>query len=99
MPEEFEKRVLKCVDDAMDTFGENVRRVVYYYLERNFNLKSDDIVEHPQEFIDALRSIFASGIDVIERIITERIKEEFGIELSEWSFAKAVEEVRKSAGV
>jgi len=93
--EELKKRILRCVDKALDTFGESFRQVVYYYVGQNYGLKQQDIVDRPQDFVEALRNIFGAGADVIERVLAENIKSEFNIDIVEWSFAQAVEEARR----
>jgi hypothetical protein len=86
------------VDEAMNAFGETAKLAIYYYMERSHDLKYNDIVERPQEFMEALREMFGYGADLIEDMLVEKLAAEFGIELKEVKFDKAVEEVRKKVG-
>jgi hypothetical protein len=95
LSEEFERRIIKCMDKTLSIFGESFKEVILFYLEKNFDLKQEDVVERPQEFVNLLRNLFGSGAAVVERILVEEVEREFNIKLDEWDFAKAVEEARR----
>lgn len=62
----FENILLEAVEEVLSGLGENVKTVVFFHLEENFNLKKKEI---PQELVDfqaALEQIFGLGARNLE---------------------------------
>lgn len=74
------KKAGKAVEEAIADFGgQMVRDIVVGQLKRRFNLDPGDAVERPEEFVAALRDIYGSFEQAVERRICERLASEFGI--------------------
>jgi hypothetical protein len=66
---DFEKSLLRSVEDGLRALGKSPREAIYYYLKTNFHLKREDIPEETEQFDRALNSIFGPGAEIIERYI------------------------------
>jgi hypothetical protein len=83
------------VDSCLQVFGESVKEAIYFYVEKDFQIRRSDIPENPEVFSKALASIFGEGAKVIEGMVVERIKQRFKLKIkSKTTFAKAVLAVR-----
>ncbi|MEM3506597.1 MAG: hypothetical protein QW589_00315 [Candidatus Bathyarchaeia archaeon] len=94
MSNEFENKVLRCIDKAIGSLGESVKHAIYWHLEHAKNLKYEEIPKKPEEFIKALESIFGEGTKVLERIIVREISLEFGTSKSE-SFLEVIKMLKQ----
>lgn len=67
--------VLDCIDRQLaNSLGEAVRESLYYSMERNQNLRKDQIPQKPEEFAKAIRLYFGAGsLDLIDRMITREL--------------------------
>ncbi len=50
----FGEILVKCIDDALTVFGESVRQAIYFYLEKDHNLKREQIPLRPDQFDQAI---------------------------------------------
>jgi hypothetical protein len=71
--EESDKELLSCIDKAFDSLGESVKQVVFWNFERMFHLKRSEIPAQPERFVEAIRSMFGPGANIIERNIIREI--------------------------
>jgi len=96
---ELERRIILCVDAGLQILGNGGKRVIYYYLEKNFMLKRKDIPKKPKKFLKGLDSMFGEqGKDLIEKWIVEKLKITFNLkQQSKITFAKAVEMIKAHA--
>lgn len=95
---ELEKRIVKCIDHVLLQLGKNIRYVIYWYLEKEFGIKKEDIPKRPKEFIRALETVFGSGAKVMERLMIDVMEEEFKLNLQVEDLEEAVQEVYRAAG-
>ena len=72
-----QQRLLTSIDKALESFGEAMIVIVYSELLQKKGLKRDEIVFHPEEFVDLLRSKFGEGYSTIEKRILDHIKDTF----------------------
>lgn len=95
---EVDERILECVDCGLEALGENVRRVVYYHVEKTFQLKKNDIPARPEVFEQAIISIFGEkGAKTIEELIIQKMRKTFKLrQRSKQTFTNIVLEVRTS---
>jgi len=69
------KKIIQCVDEGLQVFGKSVKEVIYFYLERNFQLKKTEIPEKPETFCKAIISLFGEdGAKLIEESILQKMK-------------------------
>lgn len=77
------ERVRKTVEYAIaDYGGEMVKGLVIWHLKHRFGLDPGDALERPEEFVSALREIYGSFEEAVERRICERLASEYGINYS-----------------
>jgi len=69
----FEKTLLRAVDDGLLLLGETPRKAIYYHLDEKFQLERENIPEEIEKFARALNAIFGSGADVIEKFIVKEL--------------------------
>jgi hypothetical protein len=72
-----QQKLLRSIDKALESFGEAMIVIVYSELLQKKRLKRDEIVFHPEEFVDLLRSKFGEGYPTIEKRILDHIKNTF----------------------
>lgn len=68
--------LLKAIDDAFSTLGENVKTSIYFHLEHRFFLPKQDIPYRIEDFSDALEKIFGMGAKPLEILIMKKLNEE-----------------------
>ncbi len=90
------QRIIKCIDEGLQTLGESTKHVIYHCLEKNFRLKKDEIPEHPEMFEQAITSIFGEeGSKIIEKLIAQKITQNFNLKpKSKLSFVEALQAVK-----
>jgi len=77
---ELEKRIMQCVDDGLEVLGDGGKKAVYYYLEKNFGLKREEIPKKPEMFRKGLNFMFGEeGTDLIEKWIVEKLRISFNL--------------------
>lgn len=86
--------IIECVDYALECFGKSVKRVVYFYLETEFQLLRSDISERPEDFSRALRAIFGCGAATIEELIVLRMQQKLKVKICPKTFPEAVMAVK-----
>lgn len=86
------------MDHALLQLGKSIRYVIYWYLNKEFGMKKEEIPKRPEEFVKALETVFGSGAKVIERLMIDAIAEEFRLNLQVESLEEAVQEVYKVVG-
>jgi len=95
---DLDQRILKCIDDGLQTLGEGGKQAIYYYLEKNLGLKKEEIPKKPEVFCNGLNSIFGKeGTNLIGRWIVEKLKRNFTLnEQSKVNLAEAIAEIKAS---
>ena len=69
----FEKTLLRAVDDGLLLLGETPRKAIYYHLNENFQLERENIPQEIEKFARALNAIFGSGAGLIEKFIVKEL--------------------------
>jgi len=75
---DFEKLFLEAVDEGLAYLGESTSRTIYYHLERDFNIKKQDIPRKIEAFADAIEKIFGDGAGLLEIEIMKKLHEKVG---------------------
>jgi len=69
------EKIIQCTDEGLKVFGESTKHVIYFYLERDFQLKKTEIPGNPETFYKALTSLFGEdGARLIEESILQKMK-------------------------
>lgn len=62
----FEKYLLKAVDEALSSLGESSKHLIYLHLENSFSIGKQDIPYKIQDFCSAIEIIFGFGARILE---------------------------------
>ncbi len=76
-------QVLECVDAGMDSIGGTSKRIVYWYLAQKRSITRDGIVDDPNAFIDALKTLFGQGTGILEKTIIRQLRQTFNVTFGE----------------
>ena len=92
--------VLDCIDRQLgSTLGEAVRESLYYSMERNQNLRKDQIPYRPDEFAKAIRMYFGAGsLDLIERMITRELTYSCRMEVPASGLVETIKAIMTNSG-
>ena len=80
----FEKLLLKAIDEGLSSLGNSPRQAVYFYLEKRFNVKKREIPYKIDEFADAIEKIFGLGAKFLEICIIKQLYQDVG-QIFEWN--------------
>lgn len=73
-PSNISEKIIQCVDEGLQVLGESATHAIYFYLERNFQLKKTEIPEKPENFFKAITSLFGEdGAKLIEKTILQKM--------------------------
>lgn len=103
MSRELDARILLVIARALDQFGANISRVVFFKFEHETGLNRQDILpKNLDRFTYCLSSIFSLGYPLVEVRISNELRKEFGIEEDldsrmNFDLADIVREVRNVA--
>ncbi len=73
----FEKLLLEAVDEALSLLEMSPKHV-YFHLEKDFNIKKQDIPRKIDEFTDAIEETFGPGAGVLEIQIMKQLYQKVG---------------------
>lgn len=74
----FEELLLEAVDEGLSSLGDSSKQVVYFHLEKTFNLNRQEIPYKVEEFAEAIEKIFGLGAKVLEIVIMKQLYEKIG---------------------
>jgi hypothetical protein len=75
-----EKKILECIDQGIDTFGESVKTVVYWRFKTVYNSERKDVPRRPDLFSESLRAFFGERSFYVERSIVSVLIDTFHLE-------------------
>ncbi|MBS7632960.1 hypothetical protein KEJ15_04980 [Candidatus Bathyarchaeota archaeon] len=76
MPKQpFEEIVLEAIDEGLSSLGESSKQAIYFYLDRNFNIKKEEIPSKIEAFAHAIGNIFGFGANFLHILIMQRLHE------------------------
>lgn len=79
MPEnDFERLLIKAVDQALSSLGESSKQAIYFYLDKNFSIEKQEIPHKIEPFEEALEEVFGDGASFLEVLIMKRLYETIG---------------------
>jgi hypothetical protein len=79
---DFDSMLNDAVSEALSQLGETVKQTLYYYLEKNFNLRSDDLTRNPREFSSAMSALLGPGADPLEGTILRGLSTRIDIRIT-----------------
>ncbi|MCL4518598.1 MAG: hypothetical protein M1587_05300 [Thaumarchaeota archaeon] len=81
--EESLHRFMSCIDSAMDVFGDSVKHVIYWNLEKEFGVKKEQIAQKPGKLAAIIDKIFGSGGETVKMTIIKGIAQSTGSPMDE----------------
>jgi uncharacterized protein YbcI len=99
----LEYRMLNTIDETVkQIFSETGTKVIYDYLENQYDLKLEEILEKPEVFSASLEALLASGAQVIENLILKNMYRKLELRFEEikgYEFLDYIKELKKSARI
>lgn len=98
---DFKELLLEAVDAALSPLGDSSKYAVYFYLEKNFTVKKQDIPNKIEEFANAIEEIFGYGAKILETEIMKQLYVKVGSafeyypEKDDLLFVEYIDAVRK----
>ena len=74
---EFGNLVIKTIDECLSSFNKIDKKVIYSVLEKDYEIKKEEIPYKIESFADALEQILGIGAKLVEIGIIERLHKEF----------------------
>lgn len=75
-----EDKASKVIDQVLtQVFGEKAACLIYKYLERNYSLKREEIVDKIDVFAKGLEEFLSSGASVVEQKILDDLQRSCGL--------------------
>jgi hypothetical protein len=81
---DFEKLLLQAVDEGLASLGDSSKQAIYFHLDKNFNIKKEQIPGKIDAFSDAIEKIFGMGANFLETVIMKQLYEKVGGDL-DWN--------------
>jgi hypothetical protein len=75
---DFKELLLDAVDAALSSFGDSSKQAIYFYLERNFTVKKQEIPNKVEEFANAIEEMFGYGAKILEIEIMKHLYVKIG---------------------
>src|SRR4030067_2596311 len=69
----LDNTIMEAVDESLASFGEAVRKAVYFQMQNNYNISKQEIPTRIEEFAAAIEEIFGIGALLIELKIIETL--------------------------
>ncbi len=63
---DFKELLLEAVDASLSSLGDFSKQAIYFYLEKNFTLRKQDIPNKIEEFTSAIEEMFELGAKILE---------------------------------
>ncbi len=100
---EFENILLEAVDQGLSALGDSSKLSIYFYLEKNYGIKRQDIPQKTEAFVSAVEKLFGPGAKFIETLVSKGLCEKAGLNLEEvgvknLGFVETVALVKKNYG-
>lgn len=70
---EANSKIINCIDHALDSYGDSVKQVIYWNLEKMYGVTRDAIPENAEKFVLGLEKIFGAGVGIVQRTIINEI--------------------------
>lgn len=74
----FEEVLLEAIDEGLFLLGESAKQVVYFYLEKNYKIRKQDIPYRIEDFTEAIEDIFGVGAKLLEIKIMKNLFSKMG---------------------
>ena len=73
LSEELQRTIAESIETGLGSLGGNMGRVILYHIEKEHSLKVNDMIDKPENFVEALQDMFGDGAFILEQIVVETI--------------------------
>jgi len=77
-PMDFNVLLMEAIDEGLASLGKSCKQVIYFHLEKGFNLDKQEIPFRLEEFAEALENVFGVGAKILEIRIMENLFKKIG---------------------
>lgn len=94
----FDAVLAEAVHEGLSSISPSIPPVVFFYLQKNASIRSDQYIDDPQAFDEGLEKIFGFGAKVIEKKILEVLYSKIEIPLKiegDFNFAEEVKNIQR----
>ena len=72
---DFERILMEAIDEGLLSLGESSKVAVYFHLQKDFNVRREEIPGNVEAFADAMEKIFGQGASFLEILIMQKLRE------------------------
>ncbi len=80
--QEFDAILTHAVTDAMAQLGDAVKRTLYYYLDRRFDIKPENVPRRAEEFDKAIAALLGPGAQHFEVMIARNLSAKIDVKVT-----------------
>jgi hypothetical protein len=95
--ETFDDALIQAVDEGLLTFGESVKKIIYFHLKSKYSIEREDIPKKPELFFLAIQSLLGMGASSIAILVLKILCKKYRLNyefLSHRDFQGDIEEIR-----
>jgi len=75
---DFEKFLIEAVDEGLASLGDSSKEAIYFYLDKSFNIRKEQIPGKIEAFTAAIENIFGIGANFLEIAIMKQLYAKVG---------------------
>ena len=99
---DFDLVLFQSIDEAMSVLGGPGKQAVYFYLDKSFKLKKEDLAVRVDDFSFSLEKIFGIGAnfiyDLILKIVSQKISMDYALlDINKHSFTVCISIARENS--
>jgi hypothetical protein len=80
LTESFNERVVRVINDSLNTFAHNTAMIIFHHLKVRSGLEPVEAPDHMDAFANSLREVFTVGSPVVEAVLIRKLAREFGVD-------------------
>ncbi len=89
-----ENYVVACIDRGLSVLGEGVKVATLWHIENTYNIKTHEVINEPDKFVDALNRMFGNASKALTMLIVKEIRKTFG-DIDGDDFTEMMEELKR----
>ena len=74
---------MEVIDKALDTLGKTPKQAIWVLLEKDLNVKINELPKNIQEFTEGLEKIFGFGYKFLDKLFCNYLEEATGKQFQE----------------
>jgi hypothetical protein len=90
-----DRRLMDCIDHALDAFGESFKYVIYFNMQQLENVDRDSIPQKPASFSETLDRMFGAGSHSVKRRIMDELSQDFRVSERQEDLVSMIKSIRR----